>query len=209
MGADLVGANYPTFNPIDSILGQPRNLTQANIGARTNWLGQPLVDTTGVFGTAQTTFVTVPVAPGDVITSVIFMVGATAASTPTHFALGLYSGVLTTTKLLGTQSTDTTTTAIAANTLFTTKLGAVYTIQPADCPYGYLFVGVGYTGTASPSCLGWTGPAHQESYVSSSPFVNTPLLCAEQGTGAGGSLTASVTLATSTIQAATPAVWLV
>lgn len=205
----LVKGHYGTQNPMDSLLGQPRNSTNPNLPARSNCIGAYTpVDTAAVLVSGSTTFVAVPVEPGDTITTITLEIGNTAASTPTHFAIGLYSGVLTTAKLLGTQSTDTTTAAIAANTLLKTAYGAPYQIQNADCPYGYIYVGIGYTGTASPSAMGFTGSTKDLSFVASSIFVNKPLACGTQAVGAGGTVAATVTLASSTSQAATPYVWL-
>jgi hypothetical protein len=162
-----------------------------------------------VLVSGSSTFVAVPVEIGDVITNIGIPIGNTAASTPTHFAIGLYSGVLTTAKLLGTQSTDTTTTAMAANGWLATKYGAAYQIAAADCPYGYIFVALGFTGTTSFSALGWSVSVHGPgAYVASSPLVDAPLLCATQAVGGGGTMPSTVTLASNTAQAATPAVFL-
>lgn len=205
----LTKGHFPQQNPLDSILGQPRNAANPTLPARSNttYLGYVPVDTAAVLVSGSSTFLAVPVEPGDVIATATFEIGNTAASTPTHFAVGLYSGVLTTAKLLGTQSTDTTTTAIAANGILSVTLGASYQVGTADCPFGYIFVGIGYTGTASPSMVGCTGSTKDQAYKTGL-FVNKPLVCATQAVGAGGTLAASVTLASSTSQAAIPYVWL-
>lgn len=201
--------HYPTINPFDSVLGQPRNATVGNVPARTNvhYLGYVPVDTSAVLVSGSSTFVAIAVEPGDTFTTATIIVGNTAASTPTHFSVALYSGVLTTAKLLGTQSTDSTTTAIAANTPLSVALGATYTIQNADAPYGYIYVGLGYTGTASPSALGTTGSTRDVAFKTGL-FVNKPLICGTQAVGGGGTNAATVTLASNTSQAAIPYVWL-
>lgn len=206
----LVKGHFPTINPFDSILGQPRNAAQSNQPARSNvsYLGFVPVDTASVLVSGSTTFVAVPVEVGDTFATISLMVGNTAASTPTHFSAALYSGVLTTSKLLGTQSTDSTTTAIPANTLLKVSLGATYTIAAADAPFGYIYVGLGFTGTTSPSMLGTTGSTKDYAFTSSSIFVNKPLACGTQAVGAAGTNAATVTLASNTSQAAIPYVWL-
>lgn len=206
----LVKGHFPTQNPLDSIFGQPRNGAQGNVPARSNttYLGYVPVDTTAVLVSGSTTFVAIPVEPGDTFSTVTLEIGNTAASTPTHFSAALYSGVLTTAVLLGTQSVDSTTTAIAANTPLVTALGAAYTIKAADCPYGYIYVGLGYAGTASPSAVGTTGSTRDQAFKASSIFVNKPLVCGTQAVGGGGTNAATVTLASNTSQAAIPYVWL-
>jgi hypothetical protein len=206
----LVKGHFPSINPLDSILGQPRNAAQTNLPARSNvsYLGYVPVDTSAVLVSGSTTFVAVPVEAGDIFSTVTLEIGNTAASTPTHFTAALYSGVLTTAKLLGTQSTDSLTTAIPANTPLVVALGAAYEVQVADAPYGYIFVALGYTGTASPSAIGTTGSTKDQAYKASSIFVNKPLVCATQAVGAAGTAAATVTLASSTSQAAIPYVWL-
>lgn len=205
----LVKGHYGTQNPMDSLLGQPRNATIPNLPARSNCIGAfTPVDTASVLVSGSSTFVAVPVEPGDAITNITILVGNTAASTPTHFSIGLYSGVLTTAKLLGTQSTDTTTTAMAANTALVTAYGAVYTIQNADAPYGYIYVALGYTGTTSFSAMGFTGSTKDYAFPASTIFTHKPLACGTQAVGGAGTMPATVTLASSTSQAATPYVWL-
>lgn len=207
----LVKGHYPLNHPLDSLFGfAARNATQGNVPARTNceYLGYVPVDTAAVLVSGSSTFVAVHVDPGDVITDITLAIGNTAASTPTHLSFGLYSGVLTTAKLLGTQSTDTTTTPIAANTPLVTAYGAVYEVQPADCPFGYIYVAIGYTGTASPSALGTTGSTKDYAFKASSIFVDKPFACATQAVGAAGTMPSTVTLASSTSQAAIPYVWL-
>lgn len=200
---------YPQINVFDSILGQPRNAANGNLPARSNvsYLGYVPVDTSSVLVSGSTTFVAVPVEIGDVIATVTMLIGNTAASTPTHFSIALYSGVLTTSKLLGTQSTDSLTAAIAANTPLATSLGASYQIQAADCPYGYIYVGIGFTGTTSPSALGTTGSTKDMAFKTGL-FVHKPLVCGTQAVGGGGTNAATVTLSSNTSQAAIPYVWL-
>lgn len=152
MPADLVGAHYPEQYLFDSILGQQRNATQGNIPVYSNraTIGTGFTDASASLVTGDMCVVAIPVDIGVAITKVSMFVGNTAASTPTHSWAALYSGVLTTAKILGTQSTDGTTTAMPAKTRFDFTV-ASYTIQPGDAPFGYIYVGISVTGTAVPS----------------------------------------------------------
>lgn len=152
MPADLVGAHYQGQNPFDSLLGQQRNATQGNIPVYSNRyvLGGDWTDAAASLVSGDMTIVPIPVDIGATITKISMFVGNTAASTPTHSWAALYSGVLTTAKLLGTQSTDGTTTAIGTKARFDFTIAA-YTIQPADAPYGYVYAGLSVTGSGVPS----------------------------------------------------------
>ena len=96
-------------------MGQQRNATQVNIPVYSNRriLGGDWTDAAASLVSGDLTVVPIPVDIGATITKISMFVGNTAASTPTHSWAALYSGVLTTAKPLGTQSTDGTTTAIA------------------------------------------------------------------------------------------------
>lgn len=210
MPGDIVSGFYPLQNPLDSILGQPRFASQSNVPARSNttYLGYVPTDVAAVLVSGSSTFIAVPVQPGDTIATVTLEIGNTAASTPTHLSAALYSGVLTTAKILGSQSVDATTTAIAANTPLSITLGGGgYQIQTADCPFGYIYVAIGYTGTASPSAVGTTGSTRDQAFKTGL-FANKPLVCATQAVGGGGTNPATVTLASNTSQAAIPYIWL-
>jgi hypothetical protein len=204
MSGDLVAGGYPVIDPFTA-LGNSVNAAQGNLAARSNLkygiLGS-LQDAAAALTTADMVLVPVPVC-GDEFSTVTVLVGATAASTPTHSWAQLYSGTLTTATALTTQSTDGTTTAIAASTALSFTLGKKYIIQPGDAPFGYIYVGLGLTASTVPSLISGTVPtACQKTW-----FTNTPLLAANIS-AAGASAPATVTLASTTAQAAVPVVYL-
>lgn len=202
MSGDLVGGSYPLQYPFAKLLGA-FNATQGNLAARSNLesglLGS-LQDAAAALVSGSLTLVAVPVEYGDPISVIDVLVGATAASTPTHSWAALYSGVATTAKLVGTQSTDSTTTAIAAAGKLTFKLGATYIANPTDSPTGFIYVAIAQTGTTVSSLISGTVPtAAQKAW-----YTATPLLAATIA-AAGATAPATITLA-STAAIATPPV---
>src|ERR1700752_3906930 len=122
---DLERGNYPINHPLSKILGS-FNAVQSNIAIRSTleYTGiNDLTDQAASLVSGKLTYVPIPVQPGDVITKVSVLIGATAASTPTHSWAALYSGQLTTANLLGSQSTDGATAAMAASGRFASRLG--------------------------------------------------------------------------------------
>jgi hypothetical protein len=204
MSGDLVGGGYPVIDPFTA-LGLPSNVAQGNIAARSNLhygiLGS-LQDAAASLVSGDLTYVPVPVCVGDLIQTVTVLVGATGASTPTHQFAALYSGVLTTAKILGSQSTDGTTTAIPASTALAFTLGSKYIIQPADAPNGYILVGLSVTASTVPSLVSGTVPtATQKTW-----FTNTPLLGATYSSALGATAPTSITLASASALASPPVV---
>jgi len=204
MSGDLVGGSYPLKYNLTKLLGSAAvNATQANLAARSNleWPIGSLQDAAASLVTGDITLVAVPVEYGDVITAVDVLVGATAASVPTHSFAALYSGVATTAALVGTQSTDTTTTAIAASTKLTYKLGAPYIVNPTDSPNGFIYVALGQTATTVSSLISGTVPtAAQKAW-----YTGMPLLAATIA-AAGGTAPATITLASTAAIASPPVV---
>lgn len=201
MPGDLVGGSYPLTFDLKKLLGAV-NATQGNVAGRSNlqWPIGSLQDAAASLVTGDITLVAVPIEYGDEYSYVDVLVGGTAASTPTHSYAALYSGVLTTAKLVGTQSTDSTTTAIAASTTLTYTLGAGYIANPVDSPYGYLYVALAQTGTTVSSLISGTVPtAAQKAW-----YTNVPKLAATIA-ASGGTAPATITLA-STAAIATPPV---
>lgn len=206
--ADLVRGRYHVTDPVWSYLGQPVNATQSDLRARSNLdyaAGLALTDgaalTSGVI-----TAVPVPVEYGDPITKVTVLVGATAASTPTHSFACLYSApaAQAVPARVGTQSADGLTAAIAASAAFTFTLGSTYIANPTDSPQGYLWVAVCVTGTATPTLASYT----LATAVAYPWFANSPakMGAVTSGSALGGS--APATLASPTAQAVTPVVFL-
>ena len=195
MPGDLVGGGFPTQYPFLSLLGRQAQNVQGNLTPRSNleWnLGGSPVDLSTALVSGDMTLVPVPVVWGDALTYVDIFTGAGAtASTPTHQWAALFSGVLTTSKPVGTQSVDGTTTAIAASARLTFTLGATYVANPTDSPYGYIYVGIGMTASTVPSLVCKACPtACQYSY-----YTDVPLFQAGTISAAGATAPTSVTLA--------------
>lgn len=213
--ADLVSGRYGQLNPWWTVLGQPTNVAQANIPARSNleYLGiNVLTDAAAALTSGTVTVVPVPVDPGTTITKVSVLVGASAASTPTHSFAAIYSGISTAAPALLKQSTDITTTAIAASARFDFTLSAAYTVSPTDAPYGYVWVGVSNTGTAVPSLVtagGTEATAAQYAWFTNSfggSSTGVAALAARFGSSVAG--TAPATITSVTVQTAAPVVFL-
>lgn len=157
----LVAGRYPLRNSLWSVLGRPTNASDPDRPARTN------LEYTGIGGLADTaaslasgvmTAVMVPVDHGAVITTVSVLVGATAASTPTHSFAALYSGTTVAAPPLIGQSTDGTSAAITASARFDFTLTTPQLITPTNAPYGFVWAAISVTGTAVPSLV--TGPSN-------------------------------------------------
>lgn len=156
--ADLASGKFPQRNPLWSILGQPANVAQSNIPARSNaeYLGiNGLADTTASLVTQVMTVVPVPIDSGITISTISALIGATAASTPTHSFAALYAGTNVAAPALIAQTADGTTTAIAASARFDFKFAAAAAplITDALAPYGYIFAAVCVTATTVPSLI--------------------------------------------------------
>lgn len=213
--ADLVSGRYGQLNPWWNVIGQPANVAQADIPARSNleYLGLSVLSDTAAALTAGTvTVVPVAIDPGTTVTKVSVLVGGTAASTPTHSFACLYSGISTAAPALLKQSTDGLTAAIAASARFDFTLSSAYTIQPADAPNGYVWVGVSTSGTAVPSLVtagGTEATAAQYAYFSATfggASTGVAALAAHFGSSVGG--TAPSTITSVTAQTTCPVVFL-
>lgn len=204
MPADLVGAHYPEQNVYDSILGQQRNNSQINIPVYSNraTLGGDWTDAAASLVSGKLTLVPIPVDIGATITRVSMFVGGTAASTPTHQWAALYSGVLTTATLLGSQAADGTTKAQPLSARFDFTIAA-YTIQPADAPFGYIYAGISTTGTGVASLRS----AAVATAVQYADYTDAPLFQGGTYSSAlGAAAPATVTLASVTSIATPPIV---
>lgn len=206
MSGDLVSGGYPLIDPF-ACLGLGANGVQSNVVARSNLhygiLGS-LQDAAAALVSGDLTYVPVPVCIGDAISTVTVQVGATAASTPTHSWAALYSGVATTAKLLGSQSTDGTTTAIAASSQLAFTLGSKYIIQPGDAPSGFILVGLSVTASTVPSLMSGTVPTA----VQKAWFTSVPLIGATYSSALGATAPTSITLASASALASPPVVFL-
>jgi len=194
---DLVSARYSVLDPNFSIIGAQANGANPGAPARStfSWgvMGQ-LADNAAAASGAFL-YAAVPVAPGDTFTKVTIWVGNTAASTPTHQAAAIYSGLASSPALLS-KGTDTTTTAVAAGAAFTYTIPS-YTIQPADCPFGYIYAGYTMTATAVNTVAG--AATAQAANVNIQYSTNQPFLAGTSGSALAGVPAATLTLAASTL----------
>ena len=150
MAGDLVSSYYPLSQSLRGFLGAQGQSAQANLPVRSNleWpvYSGALVDTASLGGTTTGVFVAVPV-PVDVgmeVTKISVLIGATAASTPTHGYAALYSGTTVTAPPLIAQTPDITTTAIAASARFDYSFaaGTQQVITAAQAPYGFVYAAI-------------------------------------------------------------------
>ena len=200
--------HYPAFNSLQTFLGQPGNTNLANGPARTNLefpvYSGALADTAASLTSGVLTAVPVPVDIGQLITKVSVLVGATAASTPTHSFAALYSGTTVTSPPLIGQSTDGTTTAIAASGRFDFTLTAPQLITPTNAPHGFIYVGVSVTATTVPSLITTPCGAAAGQYRW---FTDCPLYFSQTAGSALGATAATTLINASTLTTA-PVVFL-
>lgn len=211
-GPDLVGAGYPISRPLLALLGGNGNLTNPNTPAKTNLdfpLGQ-LVD-----GTNNTTAspggsmlaVAVPALPGDVITKVTFLVGATSAASAnvTNQWAALYTGSGSAPGTTGAQPTliGQTASLAATNVASVAALSFSFvqpqTITAVQAPYGYIYVSYSATTSAStwPSFYSMTAAsATYYPWFSTSPVF----LAATMGSSLGSAAPATMGTATRVAQ---------
>ncbi len=208
--SDLASGRFAQTNPLWSILGQPTNVANSTYPARSNleYLigGGPLTDTSlGTSGVMQA--VAIPIDVGTTVTKISVLVGATAASTPTHSFGALYSGTNVAAPPLIGQSTDATTAAAAASTRFDITLTAAQTITSAQAPFGYIWAAILFTGTGTPTVVTVPTGATATQYQW---FTNT--LCASSGfaitSGSSITTTATATLVQTSVRTTAPVVFL-
>lgn len=207
--ADLVSGRYGQLSPLASLVGKLSNVTQSNIPARSN-LEFPVGNLTdgALAASGICTAVPVPMDAGTTISFVTILVGATAASTPTHGFGALYSGIATP-ALLG-QSTDLLTGVIAASAPFQYKLTVPYLVKDADVVNGYLYVSVNGTGTAVQTVMSMATPTaigYQWFGAATTPIGASPIgMAVTHGSAVGG--TAPATIASPSAKAVAPIVFL-
>jgi hypothetical protein len=132
-----------------SMVGWPATVVRSNL--EFGIYSGPAVDTASLGGTTSGVMIAVPV-PVDVgmtVTYVSVLIGATAASTPTHGFAALYSGTAVASPPLIGQSTDGGTSAMPASTRFDYTLTSATTITSAMAPYGYVWAAVCSTVTTT------------------------------------------------------------
>ncbi len=203
----LVAGRYPQTNPHWSLLGRPVNATQGDLAARSNASAFGLAGLTDAAygaGTGTSTSVPIPVEVGDVFTTISFLVGATAEATGTHAFAALYSGIATTPAFI-VQSADVTgAAALAASARYDFTI-APTVITKALAPNGYIYATLCVTATTQSTLLCATiaaGAAY--SFFTTSPLFGSAALTHGSAQGA----TAATTIASGTVHAATPIVFL-
>lgn len=139
------------------------------------------------------TSVAVPLQAGDVITSITFKSGGTAADTPTNWWFALYSSAST--PALLAQTADQTSTAWAANTAKTVALATPQTITAAGVYYAAFMMKATAVTTLVGRTLGLAG--------ASSGSVSGQKTLA-QTSGSSLTDTAPATIATPTASALVP-----
>lgn len=174
--ADLVGGLYPQRWSLNSALGQPTFVSQSNVPARTNleYTGiSGLADTAASLVTAVMTVVPVPVdANGPTISKISALIGATAASTPTHSWAAIYAGTNIAAPALVAQTPDGGSAAIAASARFDFTFTTPVQITSALAPFGYVFVAIcSVASVAVPSLVTVPNGAAACQYAW---FTNTP-----------------------------------
>jgi hypothetical protein len=132
------------------------------------------------------------VQPGELITNITFVSGATAANTPTNWWFALYSSAATAALLA--QTADQTSAAWAANTVKTVALATAQ--RPTTA--GGLYVACQVTATAAPSLAGVT----LENAVMAGALRSSVILA--QTSGSSLTTTAPATIGTPTTVATIP-----
>lgn len=132
--------------------------------------------------------VRIPLQFGDVVSNVTFVVGATAAGTPTagYAVLRDPAGA----KLV--QTADFATTARAANTAYTVALTAAYTVTTP----GLYHVGLSFTATTVPTL---EGVALGNAVVAGAIGLAAPILTQTHGSAVGGTAPASIASPTTVV----------
>jgi hypothetical protein len=201
--SDQVSGRYHKTNPISSLLGGMANVVSGQDCARSNleWFGLANPSDGALAATGIACCVPVPVEPGDIISKVGILVGATAGGSMTHQFVALYSGIATP-ALIG-QSTDTTSAAIAASGLATWTLTTAQQITTAQCPNGFIYAAIAITASTIPTALSVAIPTA----VGYQWTTNGPLfLSATAGSALAG--TAAATIASPAAKAVAPIVFL-
>jgi len=162
--------------------GSPTNSTFAETVPRYIANGDLAIAATGVVLSAG-----VPFQFGEVVRNITFVVGTTAAGTPTAGFAALYTpaGVL-----LG-QTADFATTARAANTAYTVPLTAAVVV---DTP-GLYYVSISFTATTVPTLRGW---ACGNAVMSGNLGLGASILVRHHGSAVGGVAPSTIATPTTT-----------
>jgi len=148
----LIRGRYPATNPLYKLLGGLSLSAQGNLTARSNldFLGLGNLTDGAIATTGVCTSVAVPVEPGDIITNLSFLVGATAEAAGTHAFLALYSGIASP-ALLGQTADDTGAASLAASATYTKALASPVQITPTNAPKGFIYATIAVTAGTIPT----------------------------------------------------------
>lgn len=181
----LVAGRYPMKNPNWLLGGSLATMWRENF-PRVNINTDLAALTTQIM-----TAVAIPLQAGDVVTSLSFKSGATAAGTPTNWWFALYD--TSATPALIAQTADQTSGAWAANTLKTLALTTAYAVPAPGVYYAACMV----KATTVPTLIGFTTFAGANGVLATDKaFAVT--------SGSALTTTAPATLATPTNAAVTP-----
>lgn len=200
MAGDLVSSKYPLSRYAASLLASLVPVANPTAPIFTN-LDYPLgaVTDAAMAASGVCLAVAVPVDQGQIVSKISYFTGATAASTPTHSFVALYSGIAT--PALLAQSADATTTAIAAKGVVTVTLQTAQLITSTNAPNGFVYVSISQTGTAVSTAVSLGTP----SGVNYAWTANSPtFLASTHGSAVGG--TAPATIASPAAAANAPVV---
>lgn len=173
-----------TYSPDWMLDGSPSGLRASNM--RQLDINADLTTLT----TQVMTSVAVPIQPGELITSITFKSGATAAGTPTNYWFALYSAA----GALLAQTADQTSTAWAANTVKTLDLATAQRVAAAGVCYAAIMV----KATTAPTLLG-----HSVALAGGAASILSSKVLA-QTSGSSLTDTAPATIATPTTIATVP-----
>lgn len=183
----LVRGHYQPTNPDWLVDGSPSGVLRANMPRRA------VVSDTAALTTQVMLSTPLPLEVGDLVTSLTFLSGNTAAGTPTNWWFALYDTSATPALLY--QSADQLTAAWAANTAKTLALSTAYLVAKS----GLYWAAVMVKATTVPTLAGVT----LEHAAAAGAVVSGQKVLA-QTSGAALTTTAPATIATPTTVATIP-----
>jgi hypothetical protein len=183
----LVRGHYQPTNPEWLVDGSPSGVLRANMPRRAITSNASALTTQVMLSTP------LPLEVGDLVTSLTFVSGATAAGTPTNWWFALYD--TSATPALIYQTADQTSTAWAANTAKTVALSSAYLVPKS----GLYWAAVMVKATTPPTLAGIT----LENAAAAGAIVSGQAVLA-QTSGAALTTTAPATIATPTTVATVP-----
>lgn len=178
--------NGPNYDEEYLRQGAPTNITMAESCSRADAIANVAIGATGVVHTTA-----IPLQAGDVVRSITFLTGTTAAVTPTagYAALRTPAGVVV------AQSADFGSTARAANTAYTVAMTALYLVTTP----GLYLVDISFTAATVPSLI---GKALQNAVAAGAIGLSLPVLAQTHGSAVGA--VPPATVATPTTVATIP-----